>query len=343
MKLLITGGAGYIGSHTSVQVIEAGHEVIILDNLANSSAIAVERIEEITGIKPVFIKGDIRNASLLDKIFTDHCIEAVIHFAGLKAVGESNDQPLEYYDVNVNGSIQLLLSMAKNGVNRLIFSSSATVYGEESPLPYTETMQRGKSTNPYGSSKIMVERMLEDLSKSDPEWSIVLLRYFNPIGAHPSGRIGEDPKGVPNNLMPYITQVASGRLERLSIFGNNYETPDGTCQRDYLHVMDLADGHLAALKILNDPGCQIYNLGTGNPISVLEMITAFERTNLVPVPYNFAERRNGDLPAVWANTEKASLELDWATQRTIEEMMRDSWNWQKQNPDGYASHSKGDD
>lgn len=334
-RILITGGAGYIGSHTAVQTLNAGHEVVILDSLVNSSEVAIERIKELTGKDLTFIEGDVRDSALLGRLFSDHEIDAVIHFAGLKAVGESSEKPLEYYDANVNGSIRLAAAMAKADVKKLVFSSSATVYGEEAPVPYVETLKRGTTSSPYGTSKAMVEQILTDLSQSDSEWSVVLLRYFNPIGAHPSGRIGEDPKGFPNNLMPFIAQVAVGKREQLSIFGNDYPTRDGTCERDYLHVMDLADGHLAALKALENQGTHVYNLGTGNPISVLAIVEAFEATNSIQVPYQFAPRRAGDLPAFWADANKAKTELNWQAKHSLEEMMRDTWNWQNKNPNGY--------
>lgn len=335
MKILITGGAGYIGSHTSIQAIKAGHEIIILDNLINSTQIAITRVSELTDTDITFINGDVRDYNLLDEVFSKNSIEAVIHFAGLKAVGESNQKPLDYYDTNVNGTLQLIKVMTKYRVKKLVFSSSATVYGEESPVPYIETQPRGTATSPYGASKAIVEQILEDLSKSDPEWAVALLRYFNPIGAHPSGRIGEDPKGTPNNLMPYISQVAVGRRTRLSIFGDNYPTKDGTCERDYLHVMDLADGHLCALEALNKTGCEIYNLGTGKPISVLEIVKGFETVNDVLIPFEFSTRREGDLPAFWADAEKAKNRLNWHAKRSLADMVRDTWNWQRRNPNGY--------
>lgn len=334
--ILVTGGAGYIGSHTAVQALEAGYEVIILDSLINSSAIAIDRIEKLTGKRPTFVVGDIRNTAALDQLFSEYEIDAVIHFAGLKAVGESTSLPLSYYDVNVNGTIRLVEAMSKAGVKNIVFSSSATVYGEEASVPYVETQRRGTPSSPYGATKAMVEQILSDLCDSDPEWSVVLLRYFNPIGAHPSGEIGEDPKGIPNNLMPFLTQVAIGRREQLSIFGNDYPTKDGTCERDYLHVMDLADGHLSALTVLDKPGCQTFNLGTGSPISVLEMVTAFQKVTGVILNYQFDQRRSGDLAAFWADANKAKSVLGWKAERTLEEMLVDSWKWQTSNPAGYA-------
>lgn len=335
MNILITGGAGYIGSHTAIQVLNAGHDVVIVDSLANSSIIAIERIRMLANKNPSFIMGDVRDRNILTKIFSDYAIDAVIHFAGLKAVGESHQQPIEYFDVNVNGTLQLLKAMENAGVKKLVFSSSATVYGEDAPVPYVETLKRGTTSSPYGTSKAMVEKILEDITSSKANWSIAVLRYFNPIGAHPSGMIGEDPKGIPNNLMPFISQVAVGKRTTLSIFGNDYPTEDGTCQRDYLHVMDLADGHLCALDVLNQPGCHIYNLGTGNPLSVLEMVSAFEMTNNISIPFEFAPRRSGDLAAFWADATKARSELQWTAKRSLQEMMNDTWNWQKQNPNGY--------
>ena len=335
MAVLVTGGAGYIGSHTVVQLLDTGSDVVVLDNLCNSSAEVFKRVEEITGNKPVFVEGDICDRSCLDRLFADYRIDSVIHFAGLKAVGESVQKPIEYYHNNVHGTLVLCDAMKAVGIKKLIFSSSATVYGEDAPIPYIETMRRGKTSNPYGTSKAMVEQILEDISVSDPEWSIALLRYFNPIGSHPSGLIGEDPKGIPNNLMPFISQVAVGKREELSIFGSDYPTNDGTCERDYLHVMDLADGHLSAMQCLNKSGVHIYNLGTGKGLSVLQMVNAFKTVTGVDVPYSFAPRRDGDLPAFWAEASKAERELGWKATRTLDEMMADTWRWQSQNPNGY--------
>lgn len=335
MIVLITGGAGYIGSHTVVQLLEKDCQVIVVDNLCNSDDAVFAQIESITLHRPVFIKGDIRDRDCLDKIFSTYSIDSVIHFAGLKAVGESSQIPLDYYQNNVCGTLILCEAMAAAGVKKLIFSSSATVYGEDAPVPYEETMPRGKTSNPYGTSKAMVEQILTDLCDSDPEWSVALLRYFNPIGAHPSGLIGEDPKGIPNNLMPFISQVAVGKRKELSIFGNDYPTSDGTCERDYLHVMDLADGHVSALSALDKKGVHIYNLGTGMGLSVLEMVESFKRVTGVDVPYSFADRREGDLPAFWADASKAEEELGWKATRTLDEMMEDTWRWQSQNPNGY--------
>ncbi|MBN0987753.1 UDP-glucose 4-epimerase GalE [Amphritea pacifica] len=335
MAILVTGGAGYIGSHTVVMLLEAGYEVVALDNLCNSHPEVFNRIETITGKRPAFVKGDIRDRACLDALFADYTVDSVIHFAGLKAVGESVAKPLEYYQNNVHGSVVLCEAMAAAGVKRLVFSSSATVYGEDAPVPYIETMPRGKTSNPYGTSKAMVEQILTDLTLSDPQWSVALLRYFNPIGAHSSGLIGEDPQGIPNNLMPFISQVAVGKREQLSIFGNDYDTADGTCVRDYLHVMDLAEGHLKSLSCLDKPGTHIYNLGTGNGLSVLEMVNSFVAVTGVDIPYQFAPRRDGDLPAFWADAGKAERELGWSTRYSLADMMQDTWKWQSQNPEGY--------
>ena len=335
--ILVTGGAGYIGSHTTVELLEAGHQVVILDNLCNANREVFNRIEQITGNAPIFIQGDIRNSLTLDLVMQLYPIHTVIHFAGLKAVGESVQQPLNYYENNVHGTIVLCQAMQRAGIKRLIFSSSATVYGEEAPVPYVETLPRGKTSNPYGTSKSMVEQVLTDLYKADPEWSIVLLRYFNPIGAHVSGLIGEDPRGIPNNLMPYIAQVAIGRLQQLSIFGGDYPTQDGTCERDYLHVVDLAIGHLKSMQALDSAGIHIYNLGTGQPVSVLSMVKTFEEVTQQPLPYRIAERRAGDLAAFWADASKAENELGWKAERTLKQMIEDTWRWQSNNPNGYES------
>ncbi len=337
MAILVTGGAGYIGSHTVVELLQAGHEVVVIDNLCNGSEEALRRVEKITGRQVVFIHGDIRDRAMLDTLFVTHAIDAVIHFAGLKAVGESVGQPLRYYENNVYGTVVLCQAMAAAGVYRLVFSSSATVYGEEAPVPYVESMSRGTTSSPYGTSKAMVEKVLEDQCQADPRWSVVLLRYFNPIGAHPSGLIGEDPQGIPNNLMPYISQVAVGRLPELPIYGNDYPTADGTCVRDYLHVVDLALGHLKALQALSMLGVSRYNLGTGKGVSVLEMVRAFVRATGVEVPYRFAPRRAGDLAAFWADADMAERELGWRAERGLEEMMADTWRWQSANPAGYRS------
>jgi UDP-glucose 4-epimerase len=335
-KILVTGGAGYIGSHTVVELLALGHEVVVLDSLVNSSALVFDRIEKITGKSPFFIQGDIRDAAMLLDIFSNHNIDAVIHFAGLKAVGESVEKPLLYYENNVHGTLVLCEAMAAAGVFKLVFSSSATVYGPDAPVPYEESMPLGQPSSPYGASKAMVERMLMDLSVADERWAIAALRYFNPIGAHPSGLIGEDPKGIPNNLMPFISRVAVGKLPELAIFGNDYDTADGTCVRDYLHVMDLADGHCRALSLLNESGLYPLNLGTGKGVSVLEMVNSFESVTGQKIAYQFAPRRGGDLPAFWADAEKAKALLGWTADSSLEKMMEDTWRWQSQNPDGYV-------
>lgn len=336
MALLITGGAGYIGSHTVVELLEAGHETIVLDNLANSSRASLRRVARITGRTPQLVEGDVRDARLLDRIFAQHPIEAVVHFAGLKAVGESVRRPLDYYDNNVGGSIALCQAMARAGVYRLAFSSSATVYGDPARMPISEACPIGVPTNPYGQSKRMVEDLLRDLAASDPRWSIALLRYFNPVGAHPSGLIGEDPEGIPNNLLPYIAQVAVGRLERLAVFGDDYPTPDGTGVRDYIHVVDLARGHVAALDFLAaHPGIHAWNLGTGTGYSVLQMIEAFERASGRPVPYEIAPRRPGDVAQCWSDPAKAGRELGWRAGLGLDRMMEDAWRWQSRHPTGY--------
>lgn len=327
--ILLTGGTGYIGSHIAVELLERGTEVAIVDNLCNSDKSVVRRIEEITQRSLVFYEGDIRDTAFLETIFNTYPIEAVVHCAGLKAVGESVNMPLAYYDANVYGTICLCQAMQKAGVKKLIFSSSATVYGSEAEVPYLESMPRGIAASPYGVSKGMVEKVLEDLSTSDPAWSIVTLRYFNPIGAHPSGMIGESPQGTPNNLMPYLSQVAAGVLPELMIFGNDYSTADGTCVRDYLHVVDLAVGHCAALKVLNVPGVHYYNLGTGQGISVLSMLQSFIEVTGIDIPYRFAPRREGDLAAFWANAAKAEHDLSWRAEKTLNDMLSDTWRWQQ--------------
>ncbi|MCP3699923.1 MAG: UDP-glucose 4-epimerase GalE [Aliivibrio sp.] len=336
MKVLVTGGMGYIGSHTCIQMIEAGIEPIILDNLGNSKIAVLDRIEALTQVRPVFYQGDIRDEAFLDGIFAEHTISSVIHFAGLKAVGESVAKPLEYYDNNVNGSLVLARSMRKANVKSIVFSSSATVYGDPAIVPITENSPTGATTNPYGRSKYMVEECFSDLFDAENDWSITLLRYFNPVGAHPSGTMGEDPQGIPNNLMPFIAQVAVGRRESLSVFGNDYPTPDGTGVRDYIHVMDLADGHIAALKAVGEKsGLHIYNLGTGKGSSVLEMVEAFAQASGKPVPYTLCPRRAGDIAECWASTEKAEEELGWKATRNVMEMSADTWRWQSNNPKGY--------
>ncbi len=336
MKVLVTGGMGYIGSHTCVQMLAAGIEPVILDNLCNSKTTVLDRIEALTQTRPVFYQGDVRDEALLNTIFSEHDIKSVIHFAGLKAVGESVDKPLEYYDNNVNGSLVLVRAMHNAAVKSLVFSSSATVYGDPEIVPITEDSPVGATTNPYGSSKYMVEGVLSDFFQSQPDWSVTLLRYFNPVGAHPSGTMGEDPQGIPNNLMPFIAQVAVGRREKLSVFGNDYPTPDGTGVRDYIHVMDLADGHIAALKAVGQKsGLHIYNLGTGKGSSVLEMVAAFSQACGKPVPYELCPRRPGDIAECWASTAKAEQELGWKATRSVMEMTADTWNWQSKNPQGY--------
>ncbi|CAH1605400.1 UDP-glucose 4-epimerase [Vibrio jasicida] len=335
MKVLVTGGMGYIGSHTCIQMIEAGMTPVILDNLYNSKPTVLKRIKKVCGVTPVFIEADIRDkASLVDAMKT-HNIEAVIHFAGLKAVGESVEKPLEYYDNNVNGTLVLVDAMRDAGVKSIVFSSSATVYGDPATVPITEDFPTS-ATNPYGRSKLMVEECLTDFQKANPDWSITLLRYFNPVGSHPTGELGEDPQGIPNNLMPFVSQVAVGRREFLSVFGSDYPTKDGTGVRDYIHVMDLSDGHVAALdKVGNKAGLHIYNLGTGNGYSVLEMVKAFEAASGKPVPFKLVDRRPGDIAECWADPSKAANELGWKAGRTLEEMTGDTWRWQSNNPQGY--------
>ena len=338
MKILVTGGLGYIGSHTCVQMIEAGMDPIIIDNLCNAKVEVLSRIEALTGKQPTFYRGDVRDEDFLDSVFTKHEIQAVIHFAGLKAVGESVVKPLEYYDNNVNGSLVLARSMRKAGVKSIVFSSSATVYGDPDIVPITEDSPTGITTNPYGRSKYMVEECLRDLFNAENDWSITWLRYFNPVGAHPSGTMGEDPQGIPNNLMPFIAQVAVGRREKLSVFGNDYPTPDGTGVRDYIHVMDLADGHIAALKTVGaKSGLHIYNLGTGKGSSVLEMVEAFGVACGNPVSYELCQRRPGDIAECWASTEKAERDLGWKATRSVTEMTADTWLWQSNNPQGYSA------
>jgi UDP-glucose 4-epimerase len=338
MKIFITGGAGYIGSHAALELLQANHSIVVLDNLSNSSTVALDRVAHITGKLPILVEGDIRDRTLLDRVFAQHAIDAVVHFAGLKAVGESVQQPLAYYDNNVFGSITLCQAMAAAGVYRLIFSSSATVYGEPDTMPIAESCPVGVPTNPYGHSKLIVEQILQDLAASDPRWSVALLRYFNPVGAHVSGLIGEDPNGKPNNLLPYISQVAIGKLSALSVFGDDYPTPGGTGVRDYIHVVDLAKGHLAALDyIATRQGVHIWNLGTGVGYSVLEMVAAFEQASGHSVPYNIVPRRAGDIAQCWSDPTKALQELGWKATLGLLEMMQDTWRWQSQNPKGYSS------
>jgi len=336
MAILLTGGAGYIGSHTCVELLTAGYDIIILDNLSNSKRESLDRVKELGGRDFKFYESDIRDRSALDLIFKENKVDAVIHFAGLKAVGESCDMPLEYYENNVGGTIALCEAMRDAGCKKIVFSSSATVYGMNNPSPLSEDMPAGGTTNPYGSTKLFIERILQDLYNSDKTWSISVLRYFNPIGAHKSGRIGENPNGIPNNLMPYIAQVAVGKLPVLTVNGNDYDTPDGTGVRDYIHVVDLALGHIKALqKVLEGSGCDIYNLGTGKGYSVLDTVAAFERASNVKIPYIIGPRREGDIAMCYSNPEKASKELGWKAQRDLNEMCEDTWRWQSQNPNGY--------
>lgn len=335
--ILITGGAGFIGSHTAVELLQAGCRAVILDNLCNASERVIGRIGELSGIMPAFYRGDIRDRALLRQIFARHRIDTVMHFAGLKAVGESVNEPVKYYDNNVSGSLILLEEMLAAGVKSIVFSSSATVYGSPEKMPITETIPTGATTNPYGTSKHMVERILQDTQTARPDLSVILLRYFNPIGAHPSGRIGEQPNGIPNNLLPYICQVAAGKLAELSVFGNDYPTRDGTGVRDYIHVVDLARGHLKAMQAkARQAGVHIYNLGTGHGYSVLEVIRAFEAASGQTVPYTTKPRRNGDIAECYADPGKAAAEIGWRAEYGLAEMMRDSWRWQQDNPEGFA-------
>jgi len=336
MSILITGGAGYIGSHTTLVLLQAGYSVVLLDNLCNSSSESLQRLSQLAGRSPVFVHGDIRDRAVLDRLFAEHSIEAVLHFAGLKAVGESVTEPLRYYDNNVHGSQVLLQACVDAGVFNFVFSSSATVYGEPLQVPISEACQVGQPTNPYGRSKLMVEDMLRDLAVSDARWRIAILRYFNPVSAHESGLIGEDPKGIPNNLLPYIAQVAVGKLPDLVVFGNDYPTPDGTGVRDYIHVVDLAEGHLLALEALKTrTGVHLWNLGTGQGYSVLEMVRSFETASGKPVRYRIASRRPGDIATCYADPIKAEQELGWKAKRGLDQMMRDAWRWQLMNPNGY--------
>ena len=335
MKILVTGGAGYIGSHTAVELLNAGHEVVIIDNLENSNRKAVERVEQITGRKVCFYENDVRNRAALEQIFTAHNIDWVIHFAGLKAVGESVEKPLEYYDNNIGSTLTLLETMKKFGVKRIVFSSSATVYGTPERLPLDEECRTGGTTNPYGTSKYMQELILRDVYTSDNEWTVVLLRYFNPVGAHESGLIGEDPKGIPNNLTPYIAKVAIGELKEIGVFGNDYPTPDGTGVRDYIHVVDLAKGHVAAIRELKKAGVYTYNLGTGVGYSVLDVIAAFEKACGHKLPYRIQPRRAGDIASSYTNADKAKKELHWVAELGLDDMCASLWNWQKKNPNGY--------
>ena len=337
MSVLITGGAGYIGSHTVVELLNAGQEVVIVDNYSNSKPEVLNRIETITGKAPTFYEVDVLDREALDAVFSKETIESVIHFAGYKAVGESVTKPIEYYHNNITSSLVLCDVMRSHGVKKIVFSSSATVYGMNNVSPLTENLPTS-ATNPYGYTKVMIEQIVQDVAFADSEWSIALLRYFNPIGAHASGLIGEDPTGIPNNLMPYITQVAVGKLPRLSVFGDDYDTPDGTGVRDYIHVVDLALGHIKALdKIKETEGVGIYNLGTGIGYSVLDLVHNFEEANGVEIPYVIVDRRPGDVATCYADATKAKEELGWTAQKTLADMCRDSWNWQKKNPNGYEA------
>lgn len=337
MKVLVTGGAGYIGSHTIIELYKAGHEVVVVDNLYNSNPESLRRVGRITGREVPFFKVDIRDRKGLDAVLKDGHFDACIHFAGLKAVGESVAKPYEYYENNIGGTLVLIDALRSNGCKNIIFSSSATVYGDPAVIPITEECPKGRCTNPYGQTKSMLEEILSDIQKADPEWNVVLLRYFNPIGAHESGLIGEDPNGIPNNLMPYITQVAVGKRPELGVFGNDYPTHDGTGVRDYIHVVDLARGHVKALEaIARRCGLAVYNLGTGCGYSVLDVVKAFEKASGVKVPYSIKPRRPGDIATCYSDPAKAERELGWKAEFGIEEMCRDSWNWQKSNPDGYG-------
>jgi len=333
--ILVTGGAGFIGSHTCVELLDAGYEIVVLDNLKNSHETAINRIKEITGKDFSFYPVDLLNREAVEAVFTENTIDAVIHFAGLKAVGESVSQPLRYYHNNITGTLILCEVMQKFGVKKMVFSSSATVYGMSNQVPFTEDMPLS-ATNPYGWTKVMIEQILRDVYAADNEWAISMLRYFNPVGAHSSGKIGEDPNGIPNNLMPFITQVAVGKLKELRVFGNDYPTKDGTGVRDYIHVVDLAKGHIKALeKILKGQGVSAYNLGTGTGYSVLDMVNAFEKATGQAVPYKIVDRRPGDIAASFADPSKAEKELNWKAEKTLEDMCRDAWRWQSQNPNGY--------
>ncbi len=336
MKILVTGGAGYIGSHTCVELLDAGYDVVVVDNLYNSSAKSIDRIKEITGKDLTFYEADILDYDKMDEIFAKEQVDCVIHFAGLKAVGESVAKPLEYYKNNINGTLVLCEAMRKNGCKNIIFSSSATVYGDPAFIPITEECPKGTPTNPYGWTKHMIEQILTDFHTADPEWNVILLRYFNPIGAHKSGLIGEDPKGIPNNLLPYVAQVAIGKLPCLGVFGDDYDTPDGTGVRDYIHVVDLAVGHVKAInKIKENPGVKVYNLGTGNGYSVLDVVKAFSKACGHDVPYEIKPRRPGDISTCYADASLAKKELGWEAQYGIDEMCADSWRWQSMNPNGY--------
>ena len=337
MTIFVTGGTGFIGSHTVISLLQSGFDVVILDNLCNSSAKILPRLQQISGKSVPFYEGDIRDREVLQRIFAEHDIDSVIHFAGLKAVGESVAEPMKYYDNNVSGSLVLAEEMAQAGVFNIVFSSSATVYGDPGKVPYAEDMKPGDTTNPYGTSKAMVERILTDIQKADPRWSVILLRYFNPIGAHQSGLIGEHPNGIPNNLLPYICQVAGGKLPYLSVFGDDYPTPDGTGMRDYIHVMDLAEGHVAAMKAKSHvPGVHLLNLGSGRAYSVLEIVRAFEAASGLTIPYQIKPRREGDLACVYADPTYTKQQTGWETKRDLPQMMEDAWRWVSRNPNGYG-------
>ena len=338
MSILVTGGTGYIGSHTVVELLNAGYDTVVIDNLCNSSKESLKRVEELTGKTVKFYEADIRDRAALDRIFAENSIDSVIHFAGLKAVGESVAKPVEYYDNNICGTLTLIEAMRDAGVKNIVFSSSATVYGDPAFVPITEECPKGNPTNPYGQTKSMLEQILSDVYRADNSWNVILLRYFNPIGAHKSGRIGENPNGIPNNLMPYITQVAVGKLDHLNVFGNDYKTHDGTGVRDYIHVVDLADGHVCAIrKLAENPGLAIYNLGTGKGYSVLDIVNAFEKASGVKIPYTIGPRRSGDIDECFADASKAKKELGWEAKYGIEDMCRDSRNWQSNNPNGYEN------
>ncbi len=337
MSILVAGGAGYIGSHTCVELLEAGYDVVVVDNLYNANPEALKRVEKITGKTVTFYEADVLDKEALNKVFDAHQIEAVIHFAGYKAVGESVQKPIEYYHNNMTGTLILCDVMRAHGVKNIVFSSSATVYGDPAQIPITENCPKGQPTNPYGWTKSMLEQVLTDIHTSDPEWNVILLRYFNPIGAHKSGLIGEDPKGIPNNLLPYVAQVAVGKRPCLGVFGNDYNTPDGTGVRDYIHVVDLAAGHVKAIeKLRQNPGVEVYNLGTGNGYSVLQVVAAFEKACGHEIPYEIKPRREGDIATCYCDPQKAKEDLGWTAKYGIDEMCADAWRWQSTNPDGYA-------
>ena len=336
MTILITGGAGYIGSHTALELLNEGYDVVVFDNLSNSSQESLRRVEELTGKQVCFYEGDVQDEDALRAMFKEQKIDAVLHCAALKAVGESVQKPLEYYQNNISGTLTLLKVMREVGVKNIVFSSSATVYGSPEEMPITEACPKGQCTNPYGWTKSMMEQIMSDVQKADPSWNVILLRYFNPVGAHKSGRIGEDPKGIPNNLMPYISQVAVGKLEKLGVFGNDYDTPDGTGVRDYIHVVDLAIGHVKAINyIFTNPGLDVINLGTGQSYSVLDMVKAFSRACGKEIPYEIKPRREGDIAMCYADPSKAARVLGWKAERGLDEMCEDTWRWQSQNPGGY--------